>query len=85
MVRAEFNDKMDDLEMEIHGDVLAVSAEVMSLVREVGKQLEELTGISSRTHIVNMCKMVIDDHMTMSQTIDLAEKTMNGEEVSLDE
>lgn len=85
MIRAELNEKMDDIEVEIHGDIRKVCTEVMFLVKEIGNQLEKATGISSRTHIVNMCKLVIEDHMTMTQTIDLAEKTMNGEEVSLDE
>lgn len=85
MVRAELNEKMDDIKVEMHGDARAVSTETMYLVKLVGDQLEKHTGISARTHIVNMCKLIVEDDMTMTQTMRLAEKTMDGEEDLLDE
>lgn len=85
MVRAELSEKMDDIKVEMHGDARAVTTEVMYLMKMAGAQLESLSGISARTHIVNMCKLIVSDDMDMSQTFDLAMKTMNGEEVPLDE
>lgn len=85
MVRAELNEKMDDIAVEMHGDVRAISTEAMYLVKMVGDQLEKFTGIRARTHIVNMCKLIVEDDMSMTQTMDLAKKTMDGEEVMLDE
>ncbi len=74
MVKARLNDKMDDVKVEIHGDIRTVSVETMFLVHSIGEQLEKVTGVSARTHIVNLCKLIIEDDMTMMQTMELAEK-----------
>ena len=85
MIKAQYNEDTGDMMTAIHGDMYDVMMEMMFLVKNIGKHLEEKTGTSSRTHIVNMCKLIIDDDMTPDQVDELVEMTINDAEVSLDE
>ncbi len=85
MIKAQYNEDIGVLMTAIHGDMYDVMLEMMFLVDKIGKQLEKATGVSSRTHIVNMCKLIIDDDITPDQIEELVLKTMSDQAVALDE
>lgn len=85
MIKAQYNEDTGDMITVANGDMYDVMLETIFLLKNIGKHLEEKTGTSSRTHIVNMCKLIIDDDMTPDQVDELVEMTINDAEVSLDE
>jgi hypothetical protein len=85
MIKAQYNEDTGDMMTVANGDMYDVMLEMIFLIKNIGKHLEEVTGTSSRTHIVNICKLIIDDDMTPEQVDELVEKTINDECVPLDE
>ena len=85
MIKAQYNEDTGDMMTVVNGDMYDVMLETIFLLRNIGKHLEEKTGTSSRTHIVNMCKLIIDDDMTPEQVYELVEKTINDVAVPLNE
>ena len=85
MIKAQYNEDTGDMMTSVHGEMHDVMLEVIFLIKNIGKQLEKVTGTSSRTHIVNICKLIIDDDMTPEQVDELVEKTINDVAVPLDE
>ena len=85
MIKAQYNEDTGDIMTAIHGDMHDVMVEMMFLVNNIGKQLEKVTGVSSRTHITNMCKLIIDDDMTPEQVDELVEMTINDAAAPLHE
>lgn len=85
MIKVQYNEDTGDMMTVVNGDMYDVMLETMFLLKNVGKHLEKLTGTSSRTHIVNMCKLIIDDDTTPDQVDELVEMTINDVAAPLDE
>lgn len=85
MIKAQYNEDTGDMMTVANGDMYDVMLETIFLLKNIGKHLEEKTGTSSRTHIINMCKLIIEDDMTPEQVDELVEMTINDAAAPLDE